>query len=255
MRISSRIALLGALAAIIPAASASASTATFTVSPNKGGTTIVGAPTTFKAAFTGATAATTDGNQMLQKIVVDLPTQLVFNTIPFAQCSLATFAASGHTCPSSTKIGSATMTADGGPSVGDIPVVMTMYFGQGFTMLAHVTANKPAIIDEGLVGSLQSSGVAGYGLSMVFPVDQTLQAPLGLSASVFPTVKQLNASFKMPTKKVSVKGIKGKVTVPLAGLGPCKGKLPFRIDVDYTNAANVATTKTDTATSSATCKK
>jgi len=130
---------------------------------------------------------------------------------------------------------------------------MTVYFGQGYTMLAHVTSNQPAIIDEGLVGSLQSSGVSGYGLAMSFPVTPVLQVPL---TGVYPTVKTLKASFKMPTAKVSQPGIKGKVTVPLAGLGPCVGgKLPFRVEVDYTDAGNVKTTLSDVATAAATCKK
>lgn len=257
MRSLSRVALLGAVAAaaIAPSANA-ASTLSMGVSPNKAGTLTLGAPTTFTADFKSPDrASTTDGSLRLKAIIAKLPDSLVFNPIPFSACKVASFVAT-KTCPSATTLGTAKITADGGPEVGQIDATATLYFGTGYSVLANVKASKPAIIDEAVVGSLQSSATTtdsstGFGLEMFIPVTPTIQVPLD---NVYPTVKAFNATIKPMTKKVKVDGVKGKYTMPIAGLGPCK-TLNFQVAVQYTNAGGVDTTQTDSANSSAKCKK
>lgn len=257
MRSLSRVALLGALAAAVAAPTASAaSTLSMGVSPNKKGTLTLGAPTTFTANFQSPDrVSTTDGSVRLKAIIAKLPDSLVFNPIPFTACNVAKFVAT-KTCPSSTKLGSATITADGGPEVGQIDATATLYFGTGYSVLANVKASKPAIIDEAVVGSLQSSATqtdssTGYGLEMFIPVTPTIQVPLD---NVYPTVKAFNATIKPMTKKVKVDGVKGKYNMPIAGLGPCS-KLNFQVAVQYTNPGGVDVTQTDSGNDTAKCKK
>ncbi|MEH3053398.1 MAG: hypothetical protein PGN13_05220 [Patulibacter minatonensis] len=257
MRPLSRVALLGALAMAVTAPTASAATTLdMKVSPKKRGTLTLGAPTTFTAAFASPErASTTDGTTRLKAIAAKLPDQLVFNPIPFTACNVAKFVAT-KTCPSASKLGTATIIADGGPEVGEITATTTLWFGSGYSILANVKASRPAVIDEAVVGSLQSSATptdasTGYGLQMYIPVTPQIQMPLD---NVYPTVKKFDATIKPMTKKVKVDGVKGKYTMPVAGLGPCK-KLNFQINVTYTNAANVDTIATDSAKDTETCSK
>ncbi|MFT4035201.1 MAG: hypothetical protein QM679_06470 [Patulibacter sp.] len=256
MRSLSRVALLGALSALAITPAASAATLSMKVSPNKRGTLTLGAPTTFTASFSSAErAATTDGSLRLKAIVAKLPDQLVFNPLPFKLCNVATFVAT-RSCPSATKLGSATITADGGPEVGEITATTVLYLGTGYSVLARVQASRPAVIDEAIVGSLQSSATTtdastGYGLQMYIPVSPTVQMPID---GVFPTVKAFNATIKPPTKKVTVDGVDGKYKMPVAGLGPCK-TLNFQVSALYTDAGGVDTVAQDAAKDSEKCKK
>lgn len=257
MRFVSRVALLGALAAVAAAGPASAApTMSMKVSPNKRGTLTLGAPTSFTASFQSPErVSTTDGSLRLKAIAAKLPDQLVFNPIPFSLCNVAKFVAT-QTCPSSTRLGTATIKADGGPEVGEILATTTLYLGTGYSVLANVKASRPAVINESVVGSLQSSATAtdssvGYGLQMYIPVTPQIQMPID---NVFPTVKAFDAVIKPPTKSVKVDGVKGRYKMPVAGLGPCKS-LNFAISATYTNATGVDTVATDTATDKATCKK
>lgn len=165
------------------------------------------------------------------------------------------FVASGS-CPSASKLGSATITADGGPEIGEVPATATLFFGSGYSVLARIQASKPAVIDEFVVGKLESSATAtdaslGFGLQMFIPVSPKVQMPLD---GVYPTVKTFKATIKPMTTKVRVPGVKGRYTMPVAGLGPCK-TLKFRVGAYYTNAAGVDTIAQDVADSSAKCKK
>jgi hypothetical protein len=257
MRSLSRVVLLGALSAVAVAPSAMAApTLGVTVSPNKRGTLTLGAPTSFSVKFASPErASTTDGSLRLKAIATKLPDQLVFNPIPFTACKVTSFVAS-KVCPSSTKLGSAIITADGGPEVGEITATATLYFGSGYSILARVQASKPAVIDEAVIGSLQSSATTtdastGYGLQLYIPVTPAIQVPLD---NVYPTVKAFNATVKPMTKKVKVDGVKGKYTLPLAGLGPCS-KLNFQVGVYYVNAAGVDVPNPDVAGASQSCKK
>lgn len=257
MRSLSRVALLGALAAVAAAPTASAATSlSMTVSPNKAGKLTLGAPTTFTANFASPErTSTTDGSVRLKAIVAKLPDQLVFNPIPFTACNAVQFVASS-TCPSATKLGEADITADGGPEVGVVPAKATLYFGTGYSVLARIQASRPAVIDEAVVGQLESSATAtdasaGFGLQMYIPVTPRVQMPLD---GVYPVVKTFKASIKPMTKRVKVDGVKGRYTMPVAGLGPCK-TLKFRVGAYYTNAAGVDTIAQDVADSSAKCKK
>jgi hypothetical protein len=253
MRPLSRLIALGALSALVAAPSAmAANSATASLSPNKGGTITQGNPVKFKVkALLPDTPSDTSGNRRLLAIQAKLPVPLLFNTIPFSQCDTASFPTS-KSCPSSTKLGTATILADGGPSVGEITAKTTLYYGTGFTVLANVTVDKPAIINEGVVGSLRSSGTAGYGLEMYIPVPQSLSMPL---QDLYPTVKSVDADFAPPKKKVKVG--KERITVPLAGLGPCPSskKLNFQVNALYTDATGVTITKNDSASTTAKCKK
>lgn len=258
MRSLSRVAVLGTLAAIAVAPSAmAANSGTASLSPKKGGTDVVGAPTTIKISTkTPDTPSTSDGGTRLLALQAKLPKQLLFNTIPFTPCNTASFVSS-KSCSSSTKIGDATVLADGGPDVGVITGKAEMYFGTGFTVLVRLKTDKPAILDEAIIGSLRSSGSAtdsnaAYGLEMYIPVPQIVRQPL---TTVFPTVTSVEATVKPPVKSKSVKGLKGKTKIPLAGLGPCKGALAFAINNLYTDATNSVLTKTDSATASASCSK
>lgn len=158
--------------------------------------------------------------------------------------------------PSASKLGSATITADGGPEIGEVPATATLFFGSGYSVLARIQASKPAVIDEFVVGKLESSATAtdaslGFGLQMFIPVSPKVQMPLD---GVYPTVKTFKATIKPMTTKVRVPGVKGRYTMPVAGLGPCK-TLKFRVGAYYTNAAGVDTIAQDVADSSAKCKK
>jgi hypothetical protein len=239
MRPISKLALLGALTATLVAAPAAmAGTLTVGLKPNKGGTPVVGAPSTITTTLlTPGRAPTTDGNQQITAIEAKLPTQLLFNTIPFSPCNKESFVSSGS-CPSASKIGDAVIKADGGPDVGVITSTATMYFGSGFTVLAKVNVDKPTIINDNIVGELRSSGTTGYGLSLYIPVPDDISHPLG---TLYPTVTNTVATIKSPVKKTSVKGLKGKTTIPLVGLGPCKGALPFQINIKYRNLAGALT--------------
>ncbi|MBO9533404.1 MAG: hypothetical protein J7513_10565 [Solirubrobacteraceae bacterium] len=257
MRFVSRVALLGALAAVAAAGPASAAPSfTMKVSPNKRGTLTLGAPTSFTASFASPErTSTTDGSIRLKAIAAKLPDQLVFNPIPFKLCNVASFVAT-QTCPSATKLGDATIKADGGPEVGEITATTTLYLGTGYSVLANVKASRPAVINESVIGSLQSSATetdssVGFGLQMYIPVTPKIQMPID---GVFPTVKAFNATIKPPTKSVSVPGVKGKYKMPVAGLGPCK-TLNFALAVTYTNASGVDTVATDSDTDKQKCKK
>jgi len=255
MRPLSRIALAGAalsLALAPPAGAANSLKAK--VSPNKGGQLTVAAPTTFRVqAATPDRRPTLDGGQKLKAVVAKLPTQLVYNPIPFKECTAASFLVQ-RTCPSSTKLGTVKILADGGPSVGDIDVAVTLWFGTGYTILARVQADKPCVIDEAIVGDLRSSGTKGHGLAMYIPVTPLLQMPL---PNLYPTIKTIDATVKPMTKRTRVPGSRKKVKLPIAGLGPCTGskQLNFAIDVQYTNAAGADVTATDSASGSAKCRK
>lgn len=256
MRSMSRFVLLGALAAAasVPTAATAAPTASVKVSPNKGGTLTVGAPATFTAKLTGlARTPLGDGSQRIKAVVAKMPPSLLFNTIPFRECKTATFLQT-KSCPSSTKLGTATIIADGGPDVGDITATSELYFGSGFAILARVRSNRPAVIDEAIIGSLRSSTTAGFGLEMYIPLSPILQQPL---PGLFPTVKSVDATIKPFTKSVRVPGSSKKVKLPIAGLGPCPSnkKLPFSIGVVYTDSAGVLDTATDAASAFAKCKR
>jgi hypothetical protein len=257
MRFVSRVALLGALTAVAatPAAQA-ATTFSMKVSPNKRGTLTLGAPTSFTASFQSPErVSTTDGTLRMKAIAAKLPDQLVFNPIPFKLCNVTTFIAT-KACPSATKLGDATILADGGPEIGEITATTTLYLGTGYSVLANVKASKPAVINEAIIGSLGSSATqtdpsVGYGLQMYIPVSPKIQMPLD---GVFPTVKSFNAKITPPTKSVKVDGVKGKYKMPVAGLGPCKS-LNFALSVTYTNALGVDTVATDSDTDKQKCKK
>lgn len=257
MRFLPRVAMLGTLAALAVTPSAmAANTAKATVTPNKGGTLLLAAPTTFNVTVnTPDTPVDPSGNTRIQAIAANLPVDLLFNSIPFKVCDRTSFIQK-LTCPSATKLGTATLTADGGPDIGTITATTTLYFGTGFSVLAHVTVDKPAVIDTAVIGELRSSGRDGqtasslYGLQLFIPVPTQLSEPI---PGLFPTVKSTVAKFSPPTKSTKVDG--KKVKIPLAGLGPCKGKLAFNIAVLYTNAAGLTTTKTDSAATTAKCKK
>jgi hypothetical protein len=259
MRSLSRVAIAGALAAVLAAPSAmAANSMSVKLSPNKGGTLTVAAPTSFKvSANTPDTAPDPTGNTRLQAIAANLPVSLLFNSIPFTPCSTPKFVAT-LTCPSGSKLGTATVTADGGPDIGVITAKADIYFGTGFSVLAHLNVDKPASIDKAVIGSLRSSGGPGlvasslYGLQLYIPVPPDISNPLG---NVFPTVKTTVADFTPPTKSVKVPGESKKVKLPLAGLGPCKGKLAFSISILYTDNLGVNVTKPDTAAGTASCKK
>lgn len=256
MRSLSRVALLGALTAVAAAPVASAATLDMTVSPNKRGTLTLGAPTTFTANFASPERnATLDGSVRLKAIVAKLPDQLVFNPIPFKACDAVKFVAT-RSCPSATKLGEADIVADAGGDLTNLPAKATLYFGSGYSVLARIQATRPAVIDEAVVGQLESSATptdssAGFGLQMYIPVSPSVQMPLD---GVYPIVKSFKATIKPMTKKVKVDGVKGKYTMPVAGLGPCK-TLKFRVGAYYTNAGGVDTIAQDVADDSGKCKK
>lgn len=255
MRPLTRLAVLGTMSAIVAAPTAmAANSATASLSPNKGGTITVAKPVSFavKAAFPD-TPSDISGSTRLQAIQAKLPVPLLFNTIPFGQCDAQNFNAT-KSCPSSTKLGTATVLADGGPDVGEITAKTDLYFGTGFSVLARIQTDKPALLDVAIIGSLRSSGTAGYGLEMYIPVPKEIQEPL---TGIFPSVKSLDASFKPPVKSVRIPGTKGKTKLPLAGLGPCPSskKLNFLVNILYTDASGTATVKTDSAAAVAKCKK
>lgn len=253
MRSLSRLAVLGTLAAGLVAApgASAANTATAKVTPNKGGSIVVGAPTTFTVkASTPDTAVDPSGNTRIKAIVANLPTQLLFNTVPFKFCDATSFQAN-KTCPSATRIGAATILADGGPDVGVITATTELFFGSGFSVLAHVESNAPAIINEAVIGSLRSSGVSGYGLQMYIEVPSKISEP---TDGLFPVVRSVDAKFSGPSKSVRIPGQSKKVKLPLVGLAPCKGALNFQVNVQYANTAG-AITKTDSASAKAKCKK
>ena len=251
MRPLTRLAVLGTLTALAATPNAFAANSATAKVTGKAGSSVVAGPARFQLTVnTPDTPSDPSGNTRIQAIQARLPSTLLFNTVLFGQCSTSGFISNGS-CPASTRLGSATLTADGGPDVGIITAKTELYIGTGFAVLARVQTDKPAVIDESIVGSIRSSATQGYGLELYIPVPKSLQEPV---PGLFPSVKSVVADFAGPKKKVSVKGFKGKVTVPLVGLGPCSGKLNFQVNTLYGNAVGNVT-KTDGASTSATCKK
>lgn len=263
MRLLSRAALLGALAATAAAGPAMAADAPLTVtSTGKKGTLLLGSPTTFtlKGTFPSITP-TLDGNTRLRAIEAKLPDTLVFNPKAVKPCSTPAFVANGPSaCSSASKIGSATLIAAGPPEEvqGDITAKADLYYGTGFTVLSYVDVDKPSPIKAKVVGELRSSlnqgnatsAPATYGLEMYIPVTPELNNPIG---SLYPVVKSLDSTVTPPkSKKQKVKGFSGKVQIPLVGLGVCK-TLPFQVQLTYGDGAG-NTTRTDTLTGSGKCK-
>lgn len=253
MRKLSRIAVIGTLAAAAAAPNAmAANSAVAKLSPNKGGTLTVAAPTTFQVTVnTDDVAYDNTGNTRIKAIRALLPEQLLFNSIGFKYCDTVTFLAT-KTCPSATKLGDAQVVADGGPDIGQVLATTELYFGSGFTILARVKSDAPAVIDQPVVGELRSSGVKGYGLQMYIPVPKDIAEPI---ERVYPIVKKVTATVKPQTRSVKVPGEKKKVKLPLAGLGPCSGKLNFKVEVVYTDSIGLIDKLPSGAATTASCKK
>ncbi len=229
MRNLSRLLVLGTAAAAVAAPSAmAANSAVATLSPNKGGTPVLAAPTTFKLTVnTPDIVYDASGNTRIKAIKANLPEQLLFNSIGFTQCQVTSFIET-KSCPSKSKIGDAVVEADGGPDIGKVQATTELFFGSGFTVLARVQSDSPAVIDEPVVGELRSSGVRGYGLQMYIPVPAKVSQPID---RVYPIVRSVTATVKPPVRSVKVSG--KKVKIPLAGLGPCSGALNFDVSVVY----------------------
>lgn len=246
----SRVGALAALSLTLLAPAASANgTMKVSLKPNKGGTILRAAPTSFNIAVTGLTTpSTTDGNTRLAGLRAALPEQLLFNSIGFKQCDKTQFIAT-KSCPSATKLGDAKVTVDAGEA-GIVPATTELWFGTGFTVLARVQADKPAVIDEAVIGSIRSSGEAGYGLELYIPVPTRVSNPLG---SIFPTVRALETTVTPPSRRVKVPGEKGRTEIPLTGLGPCSGALNFNVTAVYADLAG--TERTESAPGKASCKK
>ena len=253
MRKLSRIAVIGTLAAAAAAPNAmAANSAVAKLTPNKGGSLTVAAPTTFQVTVnTPDIAYDNTGNTRIKAIKALLPEQLLFNSIGFKYCDTVQFLAT-KTCPSATKLGDAVVEADGGPDIGKVLATTELYFGSGFNVLARVRSDAPAVIDQPVVGELRSSGVKGYGLQMYIPVPKDIAEPI---ERVYPIVRKVTATVKPPTRSVKVPGEKKKVKLPLAGLGPCSGKLNFNVSVIYTDSIGTIDKTTDGAPTTATCKK
>lgn len=253
MRPLTSLALLGATAMLAVAASpAQAINGSLKVkaSPNKGGSVVLANPSTFTldGKISGRTP-TGDGNQRMHSMFAKLPTQLLFNTLPFKECRTSSFVQTGK-CSSSTRLATATVLADGGPDIGVITAKATIYFGTGFSALINVNVDKPAVINEFIVGDLRSSGTQGYGLAMNIPIPASLHTPL---PNLHPTVTSVEAKIKTPTKRVKVG--KKRERIPMAGIGTCKPKkMNFAIDVLYANATDTAI-DTDTMKGSANCRR
>lgn len=253
MRILSRLVVLGTLTAAVAAPSAlAASSAVATLSPNKGGSLTVAAPTTFKLTVnTPDSVYDNSGNTRIKAIKANLPEQLLFNTVGFTQCDVQSFLAT-KICPSKSKLGTAVVEADGGPDIGKVQATTDLYFGRGFTVLARIQSESPAVIDQPVVGELRSSGVAGYGLQMYIPVPAEIAQPID---RVYPIVRSVTATVTPPTRSVKVPGEKKKVKLPLAGLGPCSGALRFQVTVQYTDAVGLIDKSNEGAATTAKCKK
>lgn len=239
MRPITKLVTLGVLAAAVAAPGASAATVTANAEVAGKGTDLYAAPS--KVVVNGAftTPTTTDGNQQLKSIQANLPEQILFNQLKFTQCDIASFTSTG-TCSSKSKLGEATIIADGGAAVGDITAKATMYLGKGFTVLTRVVVEEKAPIDEKVVGTLRSSGEAGYGMQLFIPATQLIRQPLGAGSTLFPTIKSIDATIQTPVRKTKVRNNKGKntsISIPLAGLEKCGGKLPFSLAASYSNAA------------------
>ena len=256
MRTLSRATLLIGLAAIGAAAppADAASTLSASLSPNKGGSLTVAAPTTFglKLAAPDAVPYDNSGNTQLKAIKANMPTQLLFNTTGFTPCPLAKFLADGA-CPSASKLGSVKMTVDAGPDfAAPINATTDLWFGGGFTVLAFAHVSEPATMDSKIVGELRSSGATGYGLQIYIPIPPELAQPI---ERVYPVVRTMEATVTPPTRSVKVPGETKKVKLPLAGLGICSGALNFGMTVVYTDATRQNDTKTDPSVAKANCKK
>lgn len=243
------VAAAAAFTAASPATAANSGSAS--ISPKTGGSTTVGAPVTIKLKATlPDTPSDTTGKTRVMAVQVKLPLPLVFNSIPFSQCNTAQFVTS-KTCPSSTRLATATILADGGPGVGIIPAAATMWFGEGFQVLTSIKTERPAILDETSIGTLRSSGTPGFGLELYIPIPAALQEPL---QDLYPTVRSIVATVTPPKKRIRIGD--ESVVLPLTGLGPCPAsrKLPFQINALYTDAPGGAITKIDSVLAVANCK-
>lgn len=268
MRPITKLVTLGALAAAVAAPNAGAATMTANAEVLGKGTDVYAAPAKVTVNGTFTTPTTTDGNQQLKSIQANLPETILFNQLKHKPCVIASFISSG-VCPSKSKVGEATIIADGGAAVGDITAKATMYYGQGLTILTRVVVEEKAPIDEKVVGTLRSSGEAGYGMQIFIPASQIIRQPLGPGSTLFPTIKTVDAVINPPTRKTKVYNNKGKKTsinLPLAGLEKCSSNLPFKFSVGYSNSAAgtaetfdpngrpVAAAQVESATGKAKCK-
>jgi hypothetical protein len=257
MRTLSRAALFTTLAAAAmattaqPAAAVSSAGATLT--PNKSGTITVGAPTTI-----GLNLKTPDrlydnsGQTRLKAIKVNMPEEMLFNTTGFAQCNVAKFIAD-KVCPASTKLAEATVMADAGPDFPDlVKATAEIYFGSGFTVLAYLHTETPAVLDIPVVGELRSSATTGYGLQIYIPVPADIAQPL---ERVYPVIKSMETTVTPPIRSVKLPGDSTKTKLPLAGLGVCRGKINFQMSTVYTDENALIDKATDSAATTATCKK
>ncbi len=255
MKHSQRFATLGLLAAtatFASASTASAATLTAKLTPNTGGSLTVAAPTTFNIDVAGLTTPyDNSGATRLKAIKAFLPEQMLFNTTGFKYCDTAKFLVSKE-CPSATKLGEANVIADGGPDIGEVLATAQLYFGSGFTVLARVQSDSPAVIDQPVVGDLRSSGLRGYGLQMYIPVPAEIAQPI---ERVYPVIRSMKATVTPPTRSVRVPGESKKVKLPLAGLGLCSGALNFNVSMVYTDAAGQIDKTTEPAAGKASCKK
>lgn len=253
MRILSRLFVLGTLLAATAAPSAMAENVSVaTLSPNKGGTYTAAAPTTFSL-----TTSTPDsvydptGRTRILAVKTNLPEQLLFNSLGFPTCKVTAFLES-KICPRNTKLGTAVVQAYGGPDILAVQATADLYFGSGFAILARVRTESPAVIDEAVVGDLRSSLTTGYGLQMYIPVPPAISEPID---RVYPIVRSVTATVRPLNRKVKVPGRKRKLTVPLAGLGPCTGPMNFEQSIVYGDINGNINGVPDGAATQARCRK
>ena len=248
----SRIAALSTAALALAAPVALGAEGAVELTPNRGGSSTIATPTTFKVTTSQlVTPYDTTGNTRVKAIRALLPEQLLYNTTDFPTCDIEKFL-STKICPAKTRIGSADILADGGPEVGPVAVRASLFYGDGFAILARVQSDVPAYIDEPIVGRLSSAQTKGYGLQMYIPVPPQISQPID---GIFPVVRSVTASVRPPSLKMKVRGMKRKVRVPLAGIGPCRGLMRFDVGVVYTDGLGLADLITEGAPTTARCRK
>lgn len=214
---------------LFPASAFGKESLSVSVSPARQGSLTLARPTVIKMKLTTPdTLFDASGGTQAESIVFELPEELLFNPAPFAACDIEDFIDT-HECPRSTQLGTATIVAYAGPDVGRIVARSKFFFGTGFTVLTKVNVDQPAVIDDALIGSLESSGSRGYGLQMRVPLSLQLRNPIG---GIYPVIKYVKATVDPPKKLIRIRG--KQAVLPIAGLGPCK-RLNFRGSVTYSN--------------------
>jgi hypothetical protein len=165
------------------------------------------------------------------RITVFLPKELVLSARRFPSCRPSFLTAGRERRCRRAKVGTgeASVTAFG--PVQDLKVnpSVTAYNGsRGKTLLLHLEASTPTVINSAITGRLQRVRHPRYGNRYVFTIPQELREP---SPGLRATVSDLRFELE---KQRTVRRRKRRFKIPYIGLGSCRdGVLSFKSVTAY----------------------